>query len=147
MAAGRREERWSAAAIPSFFRKPFGSGWALVGDAGCKMDPCTAAGITNAFRDVEFLADAIDRGFKSGRLEEELADYELKRNEFAMPIYEFTCQSALIEPPTPQMEQLIRALRENQCETNRFFGLLAQTTSIAEFLNPANLARIITHAN
>ena len=35
--------------IPNFFRKPYGSGWALVGDAGYHKDPYTAQGITDAF--------------------------------------------------------------------------------------------------
>jgi flavin-dependent dehydrogenase len=32
----------------------------LVGDAGLTLDPITAAGITNAFRDAELLASAVD---------------------------------------------------------------------------------------
>jgi flavin-dependent dehydrogenase len=146
--AGRREERWSGGSIPGFFRKPYGSGWALVGDASYKMDPCTAAGITDAFRDAELLAAAIDDGFASRRpLGQALADYERQRDAMAMPIYEFAGQSALLEPLTPQMKQLLVALKDNQVETNRFFGLLAQTTPVPEFLNPDNLSRIIAGAS
>jgi flavin-dependent dehydrogenase len=87
--AGKREERWYGAAIDGFFRKPFGEGWALVGDAGYKKDPCTAAGITDAFRDTELLAEAIDEGLAGERpLEHAMADYERRRNAIAMPIYE-----------------------------------------------------------
>ena len=57
---GRREERWRGAPIPNFFRKPYGPGWALVGDAGVTMDPCTAEGISNALRDADLIADALD---------------------------------------------------------------------------------------
>ena len=33
--AGRRQERfYGASDLPNFYRKPFGAGWALVGDAG-----------------------------------------------------------------------------------------------------------------
>ena len=142
--AGRREERWSGGSIPGFFRKPYGPGWALVGDAGYKLDPCTAAGITNAFRDVELLADAIDTGLASRcPLEEALAEYERRRNTLATPIYEFASKSALFEPATPQMKQLLNALRDDPVETSHFFGLLAQTTPIQEFLSPDNMARII----
>jgi hypothetical protein len=38
------------------FRKPFGPGWALVGDAGYLKDSITAQGISDAFRDAELLA-------------------------------------------------------------------------------------------
>jgi len=146
--AGRREERWSGGSIPGFFRKPYGSGWALVGDASYKLDPCTAAGITDAFRDTELLAEAIDAGFADRRpLENALADYERRRDETAIPIYDFACQSALLEPPNSQMRQFLFALKDDQIERNRFFGLLAQTTPIQEFLSPDNLARIIAGAS
>jgi flavin-dependent dehydrogenase len=40
---GRREERfYGAADVPNFFRKPYGPGWALVGDAGVHKDPFLA---------------------------------------------------------------------------------------------------------
>jgi flavin-dependent dehydrogenase len=143
--ASKREERWQGGALPGFFRKPYGDGWALVGDAGYKKDPCTAAGITDAFRNAEFLAEAIDDSFAGRRSHDQsMADYERRRNAVAMPIYEFTCQSAKFEPPTPEMIQLLNALRNNQAEADRFFGLTAQTTSIPEFLHPDNLGRIMS---
>src|SRR5262245_45554122 len=52
--AGRREERWyGTAGVPGYFRKPYGKGWALVGDASYNRDPITAQGISDAFRDAE----------------------------------------------------------------------------------------------
>lgn len=43
-----------------FFRQSFGPGWALVGDAGFFKDPLTAHGITDALRDAELLAAAVN---------------------------------------------------------------------------------------
>ena len=61
--AGRRAERFFGASdLPNFYRKPYGQGWALVGDAGLHKDPILALGICDALRDVEFLADAIADG-------------------------------------------------------------------------------------
>ena len=55
--AGRREERfYGCSDLPNFYRKPYGNGWALVGDAGVHKDPFLALGICDAFRDAEFLA-------------------------------------------------------------------------------------------
>ena len=49
---GRREERYIGTAdVPGYFRRPFGRGWALVGDAGYHRDPSTGWGIADAFRD------------------------------------------------------------------------------------------------
>jgi len=143
--AGERAERfYGTADLPFFFRKPYGPGWALVGDAGYHKDPLTAEGITDAFRDAELLADAIDAGLSRRRpLEEALAGYERQRNEDALPVYDFTYQLASLAPPAPEMQALFGALRENQEETNRFFGLMARTVPVAEFFAPENIARIV----
>lgn len=143
--SGKREERFVGTAdLPNFFRKPYGPGWALVGDAGYHKDPSGGYGITDAFRDAELLAEAIDQGFSGHRpLDEALADYEQRRNNVAMPIYEMTCQAATFAPPSPEEKQLFTALSGNQAETNRFLGTLAGTVPISEFFAPENMQRII----
>jgi 2-polyprenyl-6-methoxyphenol hydroxylase-like FAD-dependent oxidoreductase len=56
---GTRVEPFRGTAdLPNFYRRPYGPGWALVGDAGYHKDPITAQGITDAFRDAELLATA-----------------------------------------------------------------------------------------
>jgi 2-polyprenyl-6-methoxyphenol hydroxylase-like FAD-dependent oxidoreductase len=142
---GRREERFiGTAELFNFFRRPYGRGWALVGDAGYHKDPITAQGISDAFRDAELVAEAVDAGLSGKRpLEEALAEYEQRRNEAALPMYEFTCQLAMLEPPPPEMQQLFAALRYDQEQTNRFFGTIAGTVPIPEFFAPENLGRIM----
>ena len=58
-----RVERLTAAAVPNFFRKPYGPGWVLVGDAGYTKDPITAQGMPDAFLDAERIAAALDDVF------------------------------------------------------------------------------------
>lgn len=146
--SGKRSERfYGTADLPFFFRKPYGSGWALVGDAGYHKDPITAQGISDAFRDAELLTEAIDAGLGGKRLlEEALADYERQRNEAALPIYEFAHQFATLSPPPPEMQQLFAALRHNQEQTNRFFGAIVGTVPIPEFFAPENLRQIMGSA-
>jgi 2-polyprenyl-6-methoxyphenol hydroxylase-like FAD-dependent oxidoreductase len=116
----------------------------LVGDAGYHKDPITAQGITDAFRDAKLLSEAIDAGLDGRQpLDAALACYEQQRNEAAMPIYEFTYQLAALQPPAPEMQQLFAALRHNQGQTNRFFGIIAGTVPIPEFFAPENLGQII----
>lgn len=146
--AGRREDRfYGTADLPNHFRRPHGPGWALVGDAGLHRDPITAQGIVDAFRDSELLAEALDDVF-TGRQTEPgaMVDYEQRRNLAAMPIYEFTCQQAMLEPPPPEMLQLFRALRGNQPQIDRFCGLVEGTTSIPDFFAPENLGQIMAQA-
>lgn len=66
-----------------FFRQSFGDGWALVGDAGYFKDPLTAHGITDALRDAELLANALDQG-------EPLHRYQARRDALAIPFFEAT---------------------------------------------------------
>jgi flavin-dependent dehydrogenase len=128
----------------NYLRRPYGPGWALVGDAGYMKDSVTGQGINDAFRDAELLAEAIDSGF-SGRcpLELALAEYERRRNEQVMPMYDFTCQLAALQPPSVQQQELFGALRWNQRETDRFFGTFAGTVPIQEFFAQENVESIV----
>jgi 2-polyprenyl-6-methoxyphenol hydroxylase-like FAD-dependent oxidoreductase len=103
--AGRRAERWRGSGdLPNFFRTPYGPGWALVGDAGYRRGPIPARGISDAFRDAELLAEAVEAGFSGRRpLEETLADYEQRRNQAARPTYEETVALAEFRPFPPDV--------------------------------------------
>ncbi len=145
---GKREEPWKGMAnVANFFRKPYGPGWALVGDAGYFKDPITAQGITDAFHSAELLTEAVDDGF-CGRMpmEDALAAYERRRNESVMPLYQLTCQFASMEPPSPQMQQLFAALAHNPTEADRFIGTISGVVPIPEFYAPTNLQRIVGQA-
>ena len=143
--AGRRIERFHGASdLPNFFRRPFGPGWALVGDAGFCQDPFPAWGISDAFRDAQALTDAIDAGSSGNQdLEEALAAYARHRDELSLPTYEETLRAATLGPPPPEQIQLRAALRDNQPETERFLGATFGGESPEEFFSPANLGRII----
>jgi 2-polyprenyl-6-methoxyphenol hydroxylase-like FAD-dependent oxidoreductase len=148
--AGRREERFvGPSSTANCFRKPYGPGWALVGDAGYHKDPSTAQGICDSFRDAETLTEAIDAGLSGRRpLAIALADYEQQRNASVMPMYDFTLQLANIaDPPAPAMQRILYALRGNQTQTDRFLGAWAGTVPIPEFFAPENLERIVTAIN
>ncbi|HEV3467904.1 MAG TPA: NAD(P)/FAD-dependent oxidoreductase [Pyrinomonadaceae bacterium] len=143
--AGRREEPLRGTGqIPNFFRKACGPGWALVGDAGYFKDPLTAQGISDSFKQAEWLAEALDEGF-TGRLplDEALARCWRRRDDESLPMYEHTCQLAALAPPPPEMRELFAALRENPAETSRFFGTVSGATDPREFFSPENIRRIV----
>ena len=136
--AGKQAERfYGTADLPAFYRKPYGSGWALVGDAGMTMDPITGQGIGNAIRDAERLTEALDAGY-AGRvpLETALADYESQRNEDTHPMYEFTSQLAAFTPPSVQEQVLFAALARKPGAADRFFGALTGSVPLQEFFAP-----------
>ena len=94
--AGKQEQRYMGTADqPNYFRKPYGPGWALVGDAGYHRDFITGLGINDAFRDAELVAKATDEGLSGARsIEDAMAGYEEKRNDLAMPLYDITTRMA-----------------------------------------------------
>jgi 2-polyprenyl-6-methoxyphenol hydroxylase-like FAD-dependent oxidoreductase len=70
---------------PGLMRQSHGPGWALVGDAGYFKDPITAHGISDALRDAEFLARAVERGS-----DQALAEYQSTRDELSGQLFEIT---------------------------------------------------------
>ena len=52
-----------------------------------------------------------------------LTEYEQERNRETKGIYEFTCDFARMEPPSPQMRPIFEALSRNREQANRFMGV------------------------
>ena len=143
----KREAPFAGAAVKNFFRKPYGPGWLLVGDAGYNKDPITAQGIQDAFRSAEQCAAALDQIFTQARpFDEAMGEYQRDRDEHVLPMYEFTCQLATLEPPPPEMQQLFAAVAGNRTAMDGFVQMNAGTISPAEFLSPANVGAIVAAA-
>lgn len=146
----KREERLFGAVTPNYFRKPYGPGWALVGDAAYEKDPITAQGIKDAFLDAERCTNALHDSLSGSRpYDEAMADYQRSRDEHAMPMYEFTCQLATMAPPPLEMQQLFGAMQGNQKAMDGFAKVNAGTLSPAQFFSPENVGAIMaaTHGH
>jgi flavin-dependent dehydrogenase len=145
--AAKRETRFAGTAVPNFFRRPFGPGWGLVGDAGYNKDFITAQGIADAFRDAELCANALDESFSGARsFDVAMGEYQSTRDEHVLPMFEFTCQLATLEPPPPEMQQLLGAAAGNQEAMDGFARVNAGVTSPAEFFSGENVGRIFAAA-
>jgi 2-polyprenyl-6-methoxyphenol hydroxylase-like FAD-dependent oxidoreductase len=142
--AGTRAERIrSSNDLPNRFRVPHGPGWALVGDAGLVLDPITAQGIGDAFRDAELLADAIVTGLSGGRVDRALAGYRRQRDRAALPMYRFTRQLARLAPMRPAERELFAALAADPRETERFFGVVTGVLAPTAVFSPPRLIRLL----
>jgi hypothetical protein len=144
--AGKREDNFIPGRLPRcFFRKPYGPGWALVGDAGAVYEYSTAQGITNALRQAQLAADAVDAGLAGRKpMDEALADFERARNEVELPYYDFTYHQGTFQPPDPDALPLFAAVARSPKATSGFFGLFSQTTSPAAFFAPEHLGAIMS---
>jgi 2-polyprenyl-6-methoxyphenol hydroxylase-like FAD-dependent oxidoreductase len=139
-----RQARFAGGAVPNFFRTPYGAGWALVGDAGYTKDPITAQGISDAFRDAEQLAAALDEVLTGTRpYDDALADYHVGRDSHVLPIYEFTTELATLQGPPAEVQQLLGAIHGQQDAMDAFVSVVAGTISPVEFFDPANIGQML----
>jgi len=147
LSSARRETQLFGAVLPNFFRKSYGPGWVLVGDAAYHKDAITAQGIADAFREAERFAQALHQVLGGGLpFDETMAECQRARDEHAGPMYDFTCQLATLEPPSPELQKLIGALQGRQAAMEAFVRMNAGTISPADFFAPQHLADLMTSA-
>ena len=146
--AGKREARFAGMSLPGFLRKPFGPGWALVGDAGYTKDFITALGISDAFRDAELCATGVDDALSGRRpFEVAMAAYHAERDRRSLPFYAFTAHLATLRFPPPELEPVLAAVQGNQDSMDAFARVAGAVTSPAEFLSEQNVARLLAAAS
>jgi 2-polyprenyl-6-methoxyphenol hydroxylase-like FAD-dependent oxidoreductase len=140
LSGAKRQERFAGMAVPSYFRKPYGRGWALVGDAGYNKDFITAQGIMDAFHDAELCATALDKALVGAcPFVDAMQEYQRSRDARVKPMYDFTCQLATLQPPPPELQQLLRAIHGKQAAMDDFVRMNAGTISPAQFFSPENI--------
>jgi flavin-dependent dehydrogenase len=97
--------------MPNQLRRAAGPGWALVGDAGYHRDAVTGYGITDAYRDAELVAVAIDRALRGDTDDgTALAEYGRQRDRALRETFDVTCALAAY-PPVPEFIELQKRLR------------------------------------
>jgi hypothetical protein len=145
---GKREERiYGTADQPNFFHKPWGPGWALVGDAGYNKDQCTAMGMTHAFRDAELLATALDEWLTGEQsYGTALSRYHATRDTNAEEYFGFVCDLAEMKPPSLQEIQLFAALSSNPEAFGRFLAVFGDTEPVSEFFSADHIRGVMADA-
>jgi 2-polyprenyl-6-methoxyphenol hydroxylase-like FAD-dependent oxidoreductase len=95
--------------LPNYVRVPVGPGWALAGDAGYHRDPITGHGITDAFRDAELLARALDRSLSAPAEEPDaMAAYHSRRDAALREVFDLTRSLARFPHPDRFVELQIQ---------------------------------------
>jgi flavin-dependent dehydrogenase len=84
---------------PNYIRRAHGPGWALVGDAGYHRDALTGHGLSDAYRDAELLATALDRAMR-GDVDQgtALAGYQRQRDRALRRVFDLTVALANYPP-------------------------------------------------
>ena len=114
--------------IPNQIVEPIGDGWALVGDAGYHRDAITGHGISDAFRDAELLAEALDRALCTPLDEREaLRGYHAMRDRMLREIFEITCELSGV----PQLARFVELQKQLGVAIDRHAGELADRPAFA----------------
>ncbi|MFF4588393.1 FAD-dependent oxidoreductase [Streptomyces sp. NPDC001388] len=125
---GRRpaERVRAAGRLPNYFRRPYGPGWALAGDAGQHKDPIGAHGISDAFTDADLLARAVHQGL-SGELpwERALGRYAARRDTGRAAMFEFVCRQASLAPLDDDFTALLRGAESDDRLATELLGVFA----------------------
>ncbi|MGH8869088.1 MAG: NAD(P)/FAD-dependent oxidoreductase [Actinomycetes bacterium] len=95
---------------PGVVRRPYGPGWALVGDAGHYKDPVTAHGMTDALRDAELLSRALVEVARGADEGETLAAYARRRDDLSRSIFSITDQVTGFRGDLERLDVLLRSL-------------------------------------
>lgn len=96
---------------PGHLRRPWGPGWALVGDAGSWKDPISAHGLTDALRDADLLARAAVSELAEERdANDAYGEYELVRDRLTLPILRDSDEVAAMAWDEARIVELLRSL-------------------------------------
>ena len=106
----------SFAGIPGYLRRPYGPGWALVGDAGYWKDPIGAHGLTDALRDAELLARAVAAAFDGGDERAAMQEYHRIRDELSLPLFTVVDEVAGLDWTEEEIPHLLRRLSTTMTE-------------------------------
>lgn len=123
-ASGATPKLRAFAGSPGFMRRPFGPGWALVGDASYFKDPITAHGITDALRDAELLSRAVAKGTEAAMVE-----YRTTRDLLSHGLRDLTDRLASLEWDLEEAKALhLQLSREMSGEAEFLAALEPQPT-------------------
>ncbi|CAJ61191.1 putative hydroxylase [Frankia alni ACN14a] len=140
MAAGRRVERlYGTGQQENYFRKAFGPGWVLLGDAVHHKDSITARGITDAFIQARLLTERIGQGLHDeAALEVALKAYEEDLRDEFLNLYQGVLNVAELRPEG--RTELLGKLVGHQELIDRYFSTVSGACSLDDFYNDELLA-------
>ncbi|OPC84023.1 FAD-dependent oxidoreductase [Embleya scabrispora] len=135
MAAGKRvEQMYGTGHQENYFRKAYGPGWVLLGDAVHHKDSITARGITDAFIQAQTLVDHIGDGLHDDAvLKRALRRYENDLNNNFLNLYQGVLNVAELKPEG--RTEMLRKLVGHQDLIDRYFSTVSGACSLDDFYN------------
>lgn len=75
-----------------------------------------------------------------------MAEYQQARDERVRPMYDFTCDLARLEPPSPELQRLLGVVQASQAAMDQFVSVIGGTVPVPEFFGPESIERIMAGA-
>jgi 2-polyprenyl-6-methoxyphenol hydroxylase-like FAD-dependent oxidoreductase len=130
-----------------YFRKAVGRGWALLGDAGHFKDPTPAQGISDALRQAEHLADAVEAGLGGAvSIDEELGRWWRWRDQDAYEMHWFAADLGAAGPSGPLHVQIIRDIAGDHEATENLLRVLNHDLRPSQLFRPGRLGKAAARA-
>jgi hypothetical protein len=145
--AARREARYVGTAVPNYFRKPYGPGWALVGDAGTTGTSSPARASTTPSGTPSCASRRWTR--RSSAPAPSRTRWTPTRQRATSRSCRCTSSPPSSRPWSPRRPSCSNCWRPctgNQEAMDGFARVLAGVTSPAEFFAEENVGRIMTQA-
>ncbi|MGY5059960.1 NAD(P)/FAD-dependent oxidoreductase [Streptomyces sp. 900105755] len=135
MSEGQRvEQMYGTGHQENYFRKAYGPGWVLLGDAVHHKDSITARGITDAFIQAQSLTRHIGKRLHDDKaLEAALRRYERDLDDTFSTLYQGALNVAELKPE--RQAEMLRKLAGHQELTDRFFSTVSGACSFDDFYN------------
>jgi len=139
LAGSRVEQMYGTGHQENFFRRSYGPGWVLVGDAVHHKDSITARGITDAFIQAQSLTDRIgERLHDDAALKAALRRYDSDLSDTFLNLYQGALNVAELKPQGKT--EMLRSLIGHQELIDRYFSTLSGACSFDDFYNDQLLA-------
>lgn len=130
--------------VENFFRKPYGPGWVLTGDAAYVRDPCTAYGVGDALLQSFLIAKAVGAWLDGAEWDATMEAYMQRRDTMLRPFFEQTVAATALRDDPPRQLDPLRAVLLNQHDARRVIralpGLLDQVFDPMDRLRHAFIA-------
>ncbi|HEX6291014.1 MAG TPA: NAD(P)/FAD-dependent oxidoreductase [Herpetosiphonaceae bacterium] len=118
-----------------FRRQAYGPGWALVGDAGVRLDPVTGQGIYQGLHTAELLADALVQVRDGRPWGQAMSEFQRLRDAHSKAAYDFAAVQSQLTPQPWLSRRLLKHMAADPALATYYFGTANGATPAEENFN------------
>jgi flavin-dependent dehydrogenase len=125
-----------------FRRQAYGPGWALVGDAGMRLDPVTGQGIYQGLHAAELVVEALTQVRAGVAWETTMQQFQRRRDSSSKGAYEFAAAQSQLGKQSWLGRRLLKHMAADPALARYYFGTSNGATPPEENFNLLKILRI-----